>query len=71
MLLTVPEVANELRITNAAVYQFVKRGLLPGVRVGRCVRIDKRALHAFLAAGRRRASGGAGGEATCRGRTGA
>ena len=61
--MTVPEVADELRITTAAVYQFVKRGVLPGVRVGRCVRIDRRALEAFLATGRRKAA-----EVTNRGR---
>ena len=63
--LTVPEVASELRVTRAAVYGFVKRGMLSGVRVGRCVRIDKRALREFLTAGRKRAAG----EAECRGRT--
>jgi excisionase family DNA binding protein len=52
MLLTPREVATELRITPAAVYAFVRRGTLPAVHVGRCVRIDRAALEAFLRTGR-------------------
>ena len=53
-LLKIREVAEELRVTPAAVYQLAARGALKTVRIGRCVRIEVAALQAFIAAGGRR-----------------
>ena len=52
--LTVREVATELRVTDACIYQFVGEGLLRAVHVGRAVRIDETALREFIERGGRR-----------------
>ena len=53
-LLTVPEVARELRVTGAHVYVLVAEGLLAAVHVGRAVRVPEDALRDFIATGGRR-----------------
>ena len=47
-LLTVPEVAAELRFTRGYVYDAVRRGELSAVRTGKYVRIRRAALTAWL-----------------------
>lgn len=49
--LTVREVAEELRLCQATVYNLVKSGELPALRVGNSVRIARSALDALTAAG--------------------
>ena len=49
-VLTVPEVAEYLRVTPKTVYALVKRGDLPSFRVGRVVRCRKGDVEAFIAA---------------------
>lgn len=46
--LTPPEVASELRLGKSTVYRMVETGQLPGVRIGKCVRIPREELDAFL-----------------------
>jgi excisionase family DNA binding protein len=54
VVLTVPEVANELRVTPAHVYALIRAGTLAHVRVGRCIRIADTVLAQFIASGGRR-----------------
>ncbi len=62
-LLTVPEVAEILRVTPQWVYVLARSGVLPAVRVGRFVRIDPAGLRAWIEGGgaptRHRRSGSA------------
>jgi excisionase family DNA binding protein len=47
--LTVPEVAQELRIPRSRAYELIQRGDLPAVRVGeRSIRVNRRQLEEFL-----------------------
>lgn len=47
--LTVPEVAEELRIPRSRAYELVAQGHLPAVRIGeRSIRIHRRQLEEFL-----------------------
>ena len=48
-LLTAKETAELLRVRPQWVYQMVRRGQLPSVRLGRQVRVDEDALKAWLA----------------------
>ena len=57
-LLTVAEVAAELRITRSGVYALVRSGVLPGVRVGRRIRVPQPVLRNFIASGGRGWAGG-------------
>jgi len=50
-LVTVREAATEFGVSEAAVRRWVSRGRLRGVRVGRALRIDRRALDAVVARG--------------------
>ena len=50
-LMTVTEVADTLRVSTMTVYRLVSSGELPGLRIGRNIRIRTRDLDAFLAAG--------------------
>lgn len=45
---TPEEVAESLRVTRRTVYDWLKSGRLPGLRVGRSWRINREALLAFL-----------------------
>jgi excisionase family DNA binding protein len=49
-LLTVPEVAAELRFTRGYVYEAIRRGELPAVRKGKYVRLRRGDLAAWLGA---------------------
>ena len=47
-LLTVKEVANLLRVNPMTVYRAVESGVLPHVRFGRTIRVDRDALDAYV-----------------------
>lgn len=47
-VLTVPEVAERLRVGRAAAYRLVESGELRSIRVGRTIRIPQQALDEFL-----------------------
>ncbi len=47
-VLTIPELAAELRIGRNAAYELVARGDIYGVRIGRSIRVPRRALELFL-----------------------
>ena len=47
-LLTAQDVSVILRVTPHRVYQMAREGSLPTIRVGRCLRIDKAKLQAWL-----------------------
>ena len=49
-LLRVEEAARLLRIGRSKLYQLLARGELPVVRIGRSVRIPRRALEEWIAA---------------------
>ena len=52
--LTVPEVAEELRIPRSRCYELIQRGELPAVRVGeRSIRVNRLELEKFLLENRR------------------
>ena len=57
-MLTVDEVAAELKVSRAAVYALVRSGLLPAVRVGRRIRVAERVLANFIESGGRAWPGG-------------
>lgn len=48
-LLTVPELAVELRIGRNTAYTMVKNGLIRSVRIGKAIRVPRKALEDFLA----------------------
>jgi len=50
-LLTVAEVAQYLQVTNSRVYELIREGLVPSVRLGRQVRVDPRSLQNFCDGG--------------------
>jgi excisionase family DNA binding protein len=50
-LLTVKEAAELLRVTQARTYQLLRSGFIPGVRIGRQIRVDESALHQWVARG--------------------
>ena len=47
-LLTVREVATEMRVSTMTVYRLIKAGELPAIRVGKHFRIKGGDLHAYL-----------------------
>jgi excisionase family DNA binding protein len=48
-LLRVSEVASELRVTSAAVYQWIRKGRLTSIRIGtKTVRVSREELRNFL-----------------------
>ena len=49
LLLTVEEAAERLGIGKTLAWELVWDGVLPSVRLGRCVRIPLRALEAWIA----------------------
>lgn len=57
LLLTVEEAAQHLGIGRTLAWQLVQKGELPVVRLGRCVRVPRRALEEWIA---RQAQGGRG-----------
>ena len=48
LLLTAEEAAELLGIGRSKVYELMAGGVLASVKVGRCRRISRRALHAFV-----------------------
>jgi excisionase family DNA binding protein len=56
--LTVPEVAEELRLPRTRAYALIAAGDLPAVRVGeRSIRVNRKALETFLLDTRRVVAG--------------
>lgn len=51
MLLTVPDVADELKVPVARVYDLVRKRVLPSVQIGRQVRVDQVALQKWIKRG--------------------
>ena len=47
-LLTVAEVADELRVSTMTVYRLIQRNELPALRIGRSYRIDREDLDDYL-----------------------
>ncbi|GJM43208.1 MAG: hypothetical protein DHS20C21_00500 [Gemmatimonadota bacterium] len=47
-LLTVPEVAELLRVRESSVYTWAETGVLPTYRVGRLLRFDRGQIQAWL-----------------------
>mgnify|MGYP003282932070 CR=1 FL=1 len=47
-LLSVAEVAERLQVSQSLVYKMIERRQIPSIRVGRCVRVDSRALEETL-----------------------
>ena len=48
ILLTVPEVAEELRIARSYAYRLVHENSIPSVRIGRSVRVPRAALERWV-----------------------
>lgn len=48
LVLTVPEVAAELQIPASTVYDLIRRGEIPSVRVGKRIRVPKRRLEQWV-----------------------
>ncbi len=48
MLITVPEAARRLAISRSYLYQYLQRGKLPSVRIGRARRIRVTDLEGFV-----------------------
>jgi excisionase family DNA binding protein len=46
--LTVPEVAQVLRIARSRAYELTANGTVPGVRIGRSVRVNRKELERWL-----------------------
>ncbi|MBA3585275.1 MAG: helix-turn-helix domain-containing protein [Gemmatimonadetes bacterium] len=63
LLLTVPETAQRLRIGSTLAYELVGRGDLPHVRLGRSVRIPRRALEDWIQQNTKSSAGRARGSA--------
>lgn len=47
-VVTVSEVAAMLRVSRATVYRLLHAGALPGMRVGRSLRVTRRAVDSYL-----------------------
>ena len=47
-LLLASEAATRLRLSEARVYELIRLGILPGVRMGRQVRLDPQKLDEFV-----------------------
>ncbi len=47
-VLTVPEVAEILRVGRNLVYRMIERGEIPAIRVGRKIRVPRLALDRYL-----------------------
>ena len=50
-LLRVSELAEHLNISVARAYEITRKGLIPAVRIGRQVRVDRDQLQAWLDSG--------------------
>lgn len=47
-VMTIPEVARYLRLSEATVYRFAKRGKIPAMRIGRTWRFKRELVDAWL-----------------------
>ncbi len=47
-LLDAAEVAERLHVSRSLVYKMIERRQIPAIKIGRCVRVDPRALEAVL-----------------------
>lgn len=56
-LLTVEEVAKKLRIAESTVYNFINRGILPAVKMGKSVRLSPHDVKAVLERLKKRSMG--------------
>lgn len=56
-LLTVEEVAQKLRIAASTVYNFINRGVLPAVKMGKAVRLSPRDVKVVLEKMKKRSLG--------------
>jgi excisionase family DNA binding protein len=52
-LLTVPEIAARIALSNATVYRMLERGEIPCVSIGRSLRVPPADLEAFIVSRRR------------------
>ena len=50
-LLTIPDVAEVLRVRPPRAYELVREGVLPAVRIGRQIRVSEDILRAWIARG--------------------
>lgn len=57
-LLTIPEAAAILNVTEARAYELVRLGILPACRLGRQLRIDQAQLQEWIRNGGKGLSGG-------------
>ncbi len=57
-LYRVPEVARIMDTSEQRVYELIRAGMLPSVRLGRQVRIDREALNEFIKKGGKAYPGG-------------
>lgn len=48
LTLTVRETAEALRVGKNTVYELIRHGDIPAVRIGRAIRIPEKGLHAWL-----------------------
>jgi putative molybdopterin biosynthesis protein len=58
LLLTLPEVAEILRVNENRAADLARRGLIPIVRLGRQIRVSRAQLDQFVASGGRALPGG-------------
>ena len=56
-LLTVEEVAKKLRIAESTVYNFIHRGVLPAVKMGKSVRLSPHDVNVVLEKLKKRSQG--------------
>lgn len=47
-IITVPEMANLLKISRSKAYNLVKDTTFPIIKIGKCIRIDKKELESWL-----------------------
>lgn len=57
-LLRVPEVARILDTSEGRIYEMARQGILPTVRLGRQIRVDRKALDTFIEGGGQALPGG-------------
>lgn len=50
-LMTVGEAARILKVSRARTYELLRRNVIPGVRLGRQVRVSVSGLNSFIASG--------------------
>lgn len=48
-LMTVEEIAEQLRVSKMTVYRMVNSGTLPSMKIGNSIRVEREALEKYLA----------------------